>query len=390
MRRKQIGLYIHIPFCKQKCSYCDFCSYAEKQDLISKYIKCLLQEIKEVGSNNRADFENGKDDLFSVKTIYIGGGTPSLIESKYIVQTIEEIKSNFELDENTEITIEVNPGTVTLEKLEDYNKVGINRLSIGLQSTHEHLLKEIGRIHTYLDFLDTFRFAREAGFENINVDLMIGLPNQTLDDVKESTKKVMALKPEHISVYSLILEENTKLEDFVIKGKMELPDDEIERKMYWYVKKALEKHKYIHYEISNFAKPGFESKHNSDCWNQNEYIGIGAAASSFMNNARYENTSDLEEYISNIENEKPSKNIQLQELLNDESKIDEYMMLSLRKISGVNITEFKRKFNQNPIIRYNKILEKLIKEELIEIDGNNIRLSSKGIDLANLVWEEFI
>ena len=171
MRRKQIGLYIHIPFCKQKCSYCDFCSYAEKQDLISKYIKCLLQEIKEVGSNNRADFENGKDDLFSVKTIYIGGGTPSLIESKYIVQTIEEIKSNFELDENAEITIEVNPGTVTLEKLEDYNKVGINRLSIGLQSTHEHLLKEIGRIHTYLDFLDTFRFAREAGFENINVDL---------------------------------------------------------------------------------------------------------------------------------------------------------------------------------------------------------------------------
>ena len=204
MRRKQIGLYIHIPFCKQKCSYCDFCSYAEKQNLISKYIKCLLQEIKEVGINNRADFENGKDDLFSIKTIYIGGGTPSLIESKYIVQIMEEIKSNFELDENVEITIEVNPGTVTLEKLEDYNKAGINRLSIGLQSTHEHLLKEIGRIHTYLDFLDTYRFAREAGFENINVDLMIGLPNQTLAEVQDSIEEIVSMEPEHVSVYSLI------------------------------------------------------------------------------------------------------------------------------------------------------------------------------------------
>jgi coproporphyrinogen III oxidase-like Fe-S oxidoreductase len=201
MRRKQIGLYIHIPFCKQKCSYCDFCSYAEKQDLISKYIKCLLQEIEEVGSNNRADFENGKDDLFSVKTIYIGGGTPSLIESKYIVQIMEEIKSNFELDENAEITIEVNPGTVTLEKLEDYNKVGINRLSIGLQSTHEHLLKEIGRIHTYLDFLDTYRFAREADFENINVDLMIGLPNQTLAEVKDSIEEIVSMDYPDSKIY---------------------------------------------------------------------------------------------------------------------------------------------------------------------------------------------
>ena len=352
--------------------------------------------------------EHGLEPKYVIKTIYIGGGTPSLINEEYIEDILKSIRENFEITSNLEenyeaqdeeiknynsqieTTIEVNPGTVTREKLQKYLECGINRLSIGLQAVQDNLLKEIGRIHTFEDFQNVYKWAREVGFENINVDLMIGLPNQTLDDVKESTKKVMALKPEHISVYSLILEENTKLEDMVIKGKMELPDDEIERKMYWYVKKALEKHKYIHYEISNFARPGFESKHNSDCWNQNEYIGIGAAASSFMNNARYENTSDLEEYISNIENDKPSKNIQLQELLDDESKIDEYMMLSLRKISGVNISEFKRKFNQNPIIRYNKILEKLIKEELIEIDGNNIRLSSKGIDLANLVWEEFI
>ena len=394
MEIKEIGLYIHIPFCKHKCYYCDFVSYANKKKFFKKYVECVKKEIEKYARENRIMSEHGLEPKYVIKTIYIGGGTPSLIDEEYIEDILKSIRENFEmtsnLEEKIETTIEVNPGTVTKEKLQKYLECGINRLSIGLQAVQDNLLKEIGRIHTFEDFQNVYKWAREVGFENINVDLMIGLPNQTLDDVKESTKKVMALKPEHISVYSLILEENTKLEDWVIKGKLELPDDEIERKMYWYVKKALEKHKYIHYEISNFAKPGFESKHNSDCWNQNEYIGIGAAASSFMNNARYENTSDLEEYISNIENDKPSKNIQLQELLDDESKIDEYMMLSLRKISGVNITEFKRKFNQNPIIRYNKILEKLIKEELIEIDGNNIRLSSKGIDLANLVWEEFI
>ncbi len=408
MEIKEIGLYIHIPFCKHKCYYCDFVSYANKKKFFKKYVECVKKEIGKYARENRIMSEHGLEPKYVIKTIYIGGGTPSLIDEEYIEDILKSIRENFEITSNLEenyeaqdekiknynsqieTTIEVNPGTVTKEKLQKYLECGINRLSIGLQAVQDNLLKEIGRIHTFEDFQNVYKWAREVGFENINVDLMIGLPNQTLDDVKESTKKVMALKPEHISVYSLILEENTKLEDMVIKGKLELPDEEIERKMYWYVKKALEKHKYIHYEISNFARPGFESKHNSDCWNQNEYIGIGAAASSFMNNARYENTSDLEEYISNIENDKPSKNIQLQELLDDESKIDEYMMLSLRKISGVNISEFKRKFNQNPIIRYNKILEKLIKEELIEIDGNNIRLSSKGIDLANLVWEEFI
>lgn len=408
MEIKEIGLYIHIPFCKHKCYYCDFVSYANKKKFFKKYVECVKKEIGKYARENRIMSEHGLEPKYVIKTIYIGGGTPSLIDEEYIEDILKSIRENFEITSNLEenyeaqdeeiknynsqieTTIEVNPGTVTKEKLQKYLECGINRLSIGLQAVQDNLLKEIGRIHAFEDFQNVYKCAREVGFENINVDLMIGLPNQTLDDVKESTKKVMALKPEHISVYSLILEENTKLEDMVIKGKLELPDDEIERKMYWYVKKTLEKHKYIHYEISNFARPGFESKHNSDCWNQNEYIGIGAAASSFMNNARYENTSDLEEYISNIENDKPSKNIQLQELLDDESKIDEYMMLSLRKISGVNISEFKRKFNQNPIIRYNKILEKLIKEELIEIDGNNIRLSSKGIDLANLVWEEFI
>ena len=389
MRRKQIGLYIHIPFCKQKCSYCDFCSYAEKQDLISKYIKCLLQEIKEVGSNNRDDFENGKDDLFSVKTIYIGGGTPSLIESKYIVQIMEEIKSNFELDENVEITIEVNPGTVTLDKLEDYNKAGINRLSIGLQSTHEHLLKEIGRIHTYLDFLDTFRFAREAGFENINVDLMIGLPNQTLAEVQDSIEEIVSMEPEHISVYSLILEEGTPLFKKVEEG-LELPDEELERKMYWTVKQILEANGYNHYEISNFAKQGYESKHNLDCWNQKEYIGFGVAAHSYTNGIRYSNIENLEQYIKNYEEDKTEENLVFHEKQDMEAMQKEYMLLGLRKIAGVSIQEFKIKFVANPVFLYHDKLEKLVNEDLVEIDGDQIKLTNKGLDLANIVWEEFI
>ena len=389
MRRKQIGLYIHIPFCKQKCSYCDFCSYAEKQDLISKYIKCLLQEIKEVGSNNRTDFENGKDDLFLVKTIYIGGGTPSVIESKYIVQILEDVKANFELDENAEITIEVNPGTVTLEKLEDYNKAGINRLSIGLQSTHEHLLKEIGRIHTYLDFLDTFRFAREAGFKNINVDLMIGLPTQTLTEVQDSIEEIVSMEPEHISVYSLILEEGTPLFKKVEEG-LELPDEELERKMYWTVKQTLEANEYNHYEISNFAKQGYESKHNLDCWNQKEYIGFGVAAHSYTNGIRYSNIENLEQYIKNYEEDKTEENLVFHEKQDMEAMQKEYMLLGLRKIDGVSIQEFKIKFIVNPVFLYHDKLEKLVNEDLVEIDGDQIKLTKKGLDLANIVWEEFV
>lgn len=389
MQNKQIGLYVHIPFCKQKCSYCDFCSYANKEDLISKYVKYLLQEIKEVGSNNKIDFQNGKDDLFIVKTIYIGGGTPSLIESKYIKEIMQTIQTNFEIEKNVEVTIEVNPGTVTLEKLEDYVKSGINRLSIGLQSTHEHLLKEIGRIHTYLEFLDTFRFAREAGFENINVDLMIGLPNQTTQEVQDSVEEIVSMEPEHISVYSLILEDETPLAKKVEQG-LELPNEEIERKMYWEVKKTLEKNGYNHYEISNFSKPGFESKHNMDCWNQKEYVGFGIAAHSYTNGIRYSNITNIEQYIQNYELNNLEENLIFHEKQNTVSMQKEYMLLGLRKIQGVSIQEFKTKFIANPVFLYHSELEKLVREELIEIDGDFIKLTSKGLDLANLVWEEFV
>lgn len=390
LKQKEIGIYVHIPFCKRKCNYCDFCSYENKENFISEYIQYLLQEIQEVGKENQKDAESNLDDLFLIKTIYIGGGTPSFIDSGYIVQILENIKQCYKIEPQAEITIEVNPGTVTMEKLEDYKKAGINRLSIGLQSTNEHLLQTIGRIHTYYDFLDTYRFARQVGFQNINVDLMIGLPDQTLLEVEDSLEEIISLEPEHISVYSLIVEENTKLQKQIENGTLKLPAEELERKMYWKVKEKLEQNGYVHYEISNFAKEGYESKHNMDCWNQKEYIGFGVAAHSYTNNVRYSNIESIEEYIHNFNIGKQEDNFVFHEKQTPSAKQKEYMLLGLRKIQGVSIQEFKNKFIENPIYLYHQELEKLVKEDLLEIDGDWIRLTNKGLDLANLVWEEFV
>lgn len=390
MNEKEIGLYIHIPFCKKKCYYCDFVSYADKADLEKRYVECIEKEIIQYATENKVMAKHNIEPLYVLKTIYIGGGTPSILDEIYVESIMKTIKNNFKIVENPEITIEVNPGTVNKEKLETYINVGINRLSIGLQSTKDNLLQEIGRIHNYKQFEETFKNARDVGFDNINVDLMIGLPNQTFDDVKDSVKKIIDLKPEHISVYSLILEEGTPLEKMVKENKLEMLSDEEERKMYWYVKVMLEKHKYYQYEISNFARPGFESVHNSDCWKQKEYIGIGAAASSFLEDKRYSNIQDLEQYIENIEKGTSNKNLVLEETLDLEAKMKEYMLLGLRRISGVNIFEFEKKFNVSPIVIFCKELEKLNHEGLIIVIDENIKLTNKGIDLANLVWEEFV
>lgn len=390
MKEKEIGLYIHIPFCKQKCYYCDFVSYANKYEIVERYIQCLKKEIIQYANENKIMSAHELEARYVIRTIYIGGGTPSSIDEKYIIDLLQTIKENFKIKEDAEITIEVNPGTVNKEKLEVYRESGINRLSIGLQAVQDDILKSIGRIHSYKEFEDTYMAARAVGFNNINVDLMIDLPNQTMDNVKESVKTILGLKPEHISVYSLILEENTKMYEMINSKVVSIAPDEIERKMYWYVKETLEKHNYNQYEISNFARSGFESRHNMDCWNQKQYIGVGTSASSFMDDRRYSNIPEIENYIENIENGTPNKNLLLEEILDTESKMDEFMMLGLRKIEGVSIKDFEQKFNVNPIIKYCKILDKLNHEGLIEVDANNIKLSNKGIDLANLVWKEFI
>ena len=370
---KEIGVYIHIPFCKQKCLYCDFVSFANKQDLQREYIDALKKEIK-----------NWKIDEYKVKTMYIGGGTPSYIDSNYISEIIKLVGIT------QSITIEANPGTITRQKLLDYKNAGINRLSIGLQSTNDRLLKQIGRIHNYKQFLETYNLAREIGFNNINVDLMIGLPNQSIEDIKQSLEEICKLNPEHISVYSLIVEENTPIQKLIDNGVLELPDEEKERQMYWYVKDFLELNGYKHYEISNFAKPGFESEHNLDCWNQKEYIGFGVAAYSYMNKKRFGNISNLEEYIQNCNNNDFDKNIILEEVQDKNQQMNEYMILGLRKIDGISIQQFEEKFNENPIMIFRKELQKLHEEKLILINGDVIKLSNKGLDLANIVWEEFV
>lgn len=382
MKQKELGIYVHIPFCVQKCSYCDFISFANKKEMIKDYIEALKKEIEyvEVGLVSPQNSE--------ITTIYIGGGTPSFIDSKYIVNIIDTIKSKFQVCKDAEITIEINPGTVTKEKLEDYIKCGINRVSIGLQSTDNKLLSEIGRIHTYEQFLNTYELVRNVGFKNVNVDLMLALPNQTIEILEDSLKKVIAINPEHISVYSLILEEGTKLYNLVESGKLKLVDEDVERKMYWKVKNILEQNGYNHYEISNFAKIGFESKHNLNCWEQKEYLGMGEAAHSYFNKTRYSNTENIEEYIKNMNEDKNTKTIHEIQKETDEQK--EYMLLGLRKIEGVSISKFKEKFVQNPIYIFRKELNKLVEEELIEVDIDSIKLTNKGLDFANLVWEEFV
>lgn len=405
MKNKELGIYIHIPFCKHKCYYCDFVSFSNKEEIVEKYIKAVIKELKKY-LENKEFMKN-----YNVTTIYIGGGTPSYIDSKYIIEILKEIEKNLVNNDtkfqDIEITLEVNPGTINEEKVNLYKKAKINRISMGLQSTNDKILKQIGRI--YNEFLEAYSIVKKAGFNNINIDLMIGLPNQTISDVKESLNKIVELNPNHISVYSLILEEGTVLDKLIEEGKMELLDEELERNMYWYVKNTLEINGYNHYEISNFSKIGKESKHNLSCWEQKEYIGIGTSAHSYINDVRYCNKSSVEKYIENINNkdidvneiiklgngdksflEKVEEVYEIDEIQSLEDKKREYMLLGLRKLEGVKISSFKEKFVENPIYVYHKELEKLVEEDLIRIDGDRIFLSRRGIDLANLVWEEFV
>lgn len=377
----ELGIYIHIPFCIKKCDYCDFISYSDKFNLQEKYVEKLIEEIE---ANKQLLKEN------KITTIYIGGGTPSSIKPELIKCILDKIYkfSNIQDREKVEITIEVNPGTVTKNNLQVYKKCGINRLSIGLQSTNDKILQSIGRIHSYEQFLNTYNWALEAEFNNINIDLMLGLPNQSITDLKQSLETIINLnqKPKHISVYSLIVEKGTEIERRINNGEIKLPEEEEERNQYKYTKNFLELNGYKHYEISNFAKNGYESKHNMNCWKQKQYIGFGIAAHSYIKGYRYSNTCNIDEYL-----KKESKDIKIiHEKQNIEDMKKEYMLLGLRKLDGVSISEFKQKFGENPIYIFRNELEKLVKQELIEIELDDIKLTKKGLDFANLVWEEFI
>jgi len=326
-----------------------------------------------------------------ISTIYIGGGTPSILPPQEIQRILQKIKEKFNVSQNAEITIEINPGTVDLKKLQKYKEIGINRLSIGLQSAENRLLELIGRIHKFEDFEEVYKNARKVGFQNINVDLILGLPTQTMGELKNSLEKVINLNPEHISIYSLILEEGTELEKMIETQELEMISEDLERKMYWETKKILEKNAYNHYEISNFAKSDFESKHNLSCWNQEEYIGFGLAAHSYIDKTRFSNIDNLEKYIENIENGDFEKNKIIEEKKqNFENEAKEYMILGLRKIEGVSISKFEQKFKVHPLFYFRFEIAKLEEQGLIEVDLDNVRLTDKGLDFANIVFEEFI
>ncbi len=375
---KELGIYVHIPFCAKKCLYCDFVSYDNKIDLVEEYVESVCIEILNCNIPCKVNLEE-----YTVNTIYIGGGTPSYIDSIYIAQILQTLQNKFKIQKDAEITIEINPGTITKTKLQEYKRSGVNRVSIGLQSTNNNILKQIGRIHTYEQFLESYDTVRKVGFKNVNVDLMLALPNQTIEILNETVEKVIRLNPEHISIYSLILEEETPLYNLVNTHKLDVPCDEIERAMYWNTKNMLEKAGYVHYEISNYAKPGYNSKHNTNCWEQNNYIGFGAAAHSYISNIRYSNTIDIKKYIQDASQK------QIHETQTKQDKMKEYMLLGLRKIDGIQISDFKNKFIQNPLYIFRNELNRLVQNDLLQIYENSIKLTNKGINFANKVWIEF-
>lgn len=363
------ALYIHIPFCKSKCLYCDFCSYSGSENLMMDYSESLAKEIKSIGN-------------CKIKTIFIGGGTPTYLPLeclKVIDKSIKELNK----DENLEFTLEGNPGTFSIEKLEFLRFIGANRLSIGLQAVQNNILKTLGRVHCYEEFLEGFKMARIAGFDNINVDLMFGIPGQTMSDWKETLKLITELEPEHISAYSLIIEEGTEFYNKYNDGKLLLPEEELEREMYTYVKDYLKEKGYIHYEISNFSKPGKECRHNLVYWELEEYFGCGVGAHSYINSQRISNESNIEGYINgNIHKETHINSIK--------DDMEEFMFMGLRKINGISIDKFNKIFKIDINEVYGKVIDKYTRNGLLIREGGNIRLSDKGIEVSNTVMCEFI
>ena len=397
--KRDLGIYIHIPFCVSRCHYCDFTSFTNNNECIIKnYIDSVCNEIllsSEVLS------------LSNIKTIYFGGGTPSYIDSKYIKQIIDTLKLVTNIDNNTSITIEVNPKTLTLDKAKDYVISGINRVSIGLQSTYDNILKSIGRVHTYDDFLNTLSILEEVGINDISCDLMYPLPNLTKELFKETLETVVKLKDiKHIYIYNLEVHEVTKLDFLLSEGYLSLCDEDEEYIMRNMINEVLTKNDFVNYEISNYAKEGFESKHNLLYWNQNEYLGFGVASSFFINNTRSTKTSDLNVYINtfnNIENCINDNNnhidtINIDSVIAESNDLDindlksEYVILKLRLKDGVNEDLYYTKFKSNLMDDFKEAISDNIAKCLLICDkvNKNIYLSDRGKEIANIVWQSFM
>lgn len=374
-----IGLYIHIPFCKSKCYYCDFTSFSNKENVVERYIENLIKELsmykEQINKSN-------------IKTIFIGGGTPSSIDEKHIKRILAFVRENFNIETLEEMTIEINPGTLDIEKAKVYKNTGINRVSMGVQTLNDNHLKKIGRIHTKKEFYQSYDILRKVGFENINLDFIFGLPDETIEDVGENLKQIEQLKPEHISYYGLILEKNTPLYRLDKKGELKIPSESEEREMYYLIKKRLKDMGYIHYEISNFALKEKECKHNLLYWTIESYIGVGLSSHSYFNNRRYWNRDNFNDYF--IDLSKGILPVEGGEDISKDMEISEFAIMGLRLIKGIDKNLFRKRFKQDINDFFKESIKKHLKDGLVVEDNNFIKLTNKGLDLSNLVEVDFL
>lgn len=373
---RELSIYIHIPFCVRKCLYCDFLSAPADAEEIENYVNLLLREIK-------------KQSVFygdhRVISIFMGGGTPSLLSAEETGRVLRQIRENYSVAPDAEITMECNPGTVTAEKLKNYITYGINRLSLGLQSTDDAELARIGRIHSYGDFLTTYRMAREAGFQNINIDLMAALPGQSLDSYRRSLERVAGLSPEHISAYSLILEEGTPL--YVNQKSYAFPTEDEDREMYEFTGKYLAEEGYQRYEISNYAKDGFACRHNCVYWRRGDYVGFGLGASSMVENVRWKNPEKHAAYAVYVDHPEKWKGSQA---LTTEEQMEEFMFLGLRLTEGIDTGAFQRMFGKTVEEVYGKSIAEFEARGLLARTGERLSLTPHGIDVSNVIFAEFL
>jgi oxygen-independent coproporphyrinogen-3 oxidase len=368
---------VHIPFCKRKCNYCDFYSVKWNEEIENGYIQALIQEIK--------SYSNMKYD---VDTVFFGGGTPTVIKPQNLGRIINEIKSIFNVNDDAEISLEANPNTLTSENLAIYKEIGINRLSIGVQSLNDEILRSIGRLHNSNEAIESIERAKLYGYENLNVDLMFNIPGQRVTDIEETILKIIQQDVKHISFYSLKLEKGTPLYDMERDNKIVMPDEAVEREMYYKGRELMQENGIMQYEISNFSKPGFECKHNLRYWNQEEYIGLGPSSHSFLNKKRYSNPSDINFYFRDAQQN--IFNRTTQEVLDCVAVEFEYIMLKLRLTDGLDIKKFNEKFNIDFNSKYLTQIKYLVENKLIIYNEEIIKLTKFGMDVSNFVFEKFI
>ena len=371
-------LYLHMPFCVRKCAYCDFLSFPTDQETQNLYTRRLRADIDAMGK---------KYGDIPVDTIFIGGGTPSVPDSALIVGIMEHVRKAFHVAEGAEISMEANPGTVTREKLTDYRRAGITRLSFGLQSANDRELKLLGRIHTWAEFLESFHLARECGFTNINIDLMSALPGQTRESWKDTLKRVTDLNPEHISAYSLIIEDGTPFGEKYgsEEGRKLLPDEDSEREMYHETKRFLRDCGYERYEISNYAKPGRACRHNIGYWTGLPYLGLGLGASSYMDGCRFAVNSDMKQYLE----EKPGMFTDVEKLTKKDME-EEFFYVGLRMTAGVSLPEFERRFGVSAKDVYPGLMEMFVEEKAAVFQGDRFVLTDYGLDVSNYIMAQFL